>query len=606
MFDAYLNAHSLREVLADMPVCLFPCMDDRAAWDKVAEEDRAELLNVAAQYVSIPYPACTATQFLSFVRTGSRSDYEQPYFARRRKLMAAVLHGCLTGTTEQLDEVVDGLWCICEETSWVISAHNVNPIPGARPAVERPLPDEENPYIDLFSAQTGMILSLTCQLLARQLDCVTPMLRRRVRREVEKRILTPFLTRDDFWWMGFVRKDLCNWTPWIVSNVLVCAVSWMQDRTQLAELMARALRMVDRWLNVVPEDGGCDEGAGYWNMAGGALLDILTLLERVTDGQATFYHEEKVRRILSFPAKMQLDNGWFVNFADCDARPFLSGERMQRAGEVLRDVTLERMGSVLRGTPWQQVEDVPHMTRLLMRLHHPAACGVAEPPAQRDVYLPDLQVRVVQQQGMVLCCKGGHNGESHNHNDVGSFMLYVDGQPALVDAGNMTYTAKTFSDARYTLWNTRSAYHNVPLVGVHEQQAGREYAARHVQPLPFGLRLDMAAAYGADAGVERAERSLSLEDGRLTLADTIALRAPQPVTWVFLLKEKPVVTANEAVFGHLRMGIPQGMETRVEEIPITDARMQRSYPGSLWRLCVTAPAKKEHSMVWNVERLVSP
>ena len=71
----------------------------------------------------------TATQFLGFVRSGSRAVFEQPFFYRRRKLIVAMLHCCITG---QLDEVIDGLWCICEETSWVIIAHNVNAIPYGR------------------------------------------------------------------------------------------------------------------------------------------------------------------------------------------------------------------------------------------------------------------------------------------------------------------------------------------------------------------------------------------------------------------------------------------------------------------------------------------
>ena len=584
MFGEYFDAHPLTDALTRAPVRLFPPMDDRAAWEAIAPEDRADLLALADRYRDMAYPLCTATQFLAFARNGSRTAHENPYFQRRRKLIAALTEHCLTGSIGALDQVTDGLWLLCEETSWVISAHNEG----------GPLPDPDKPVIDLFAAQTAMILSLTCDILARQLDGVTPMLRQRVRREVRQRVLTPFMARDDFWWMGFTRRDLCNWTPWIVSNVLATACVWAESPAELASLTDRALRMVDRWLDVVPEDGGCDEGAGYWNMAGGALLDCLTFLEAMTDGRVTFWHEPRVRAILSFPQRAELPGGWFVNFADCDARPMMAGERLQTAGERLGDAALEAMGIAHRGMPSDQLADVPHLTRLLMRLFHPAGAAPARVGGCREVWLPDLQLRIHEADGLLLCCKGGHNGESHNHNDVGSFMLYTEGCPAIVDAGNMTYTAKTFSDERYTLWNTRSAYHNLPLIGDCEQQPGPEHAAKDVRPTPDGLALDMADAYGPEAGVLRACRSMTLSGAQLLLTDDIALRQERPVTWVFLLREEPRLAEGCAAFSGLRMRFDGALSPLVEEIPITDPRMARHYPGSLWRLTLTAPASATH------------
>ena len=602
LFSDYLDTHSLWECLAEAPVHLFPPMDDRAAWEAIAPEDREDLLALADTYRDVPYPLCTATQFLAFLRSGSRTAHENPYFLRRRKLVAALMDMCATGATDALDQVIDGLWCICEETSWVISAHNLNAHAGARKPFQYPLPDPDNPNIDLFAAQTAMILSLTCSLLQRQLDEVTPMLRRRVRREIRQRILLPFMNRDDYWWMGFIRSDLCNWTPWIISNLLFTAYLMIEDRRELADFIDRALRIADRWLAVVPEDGGCDEGVSYWNMAGGTLLDCLTLLEQITQSRMTFWHEPKIRAILSFPEKMELDGGWFANFADCDARPMLSGERLQTAGERLGDEALRAMGVAHRGKPSDQIADVPHLTRLLMRLFHPAADAPSREGSDRDVWMPNLQVRILEKDGLLMCCKGGHNGESHNHNDVGSFMLYVDGKPAIVDAGNMIYTAKTFSEDRYTLWNTRSAYHNVPMIGDYEQQPGPEHAACDVHALPEGLHLNIAAAYGDEAGIIHTKREMLLSDGRFTLMDDIDLDYANSVSWVFLLREKPTMGEGTASFTGLMMRFDSSLTVRLEEIPITDARLARNYPGSLWRLVLTAPADTEHNQRFLVER----
>ena len=602
MFGHTLTGPMLERALTVTPIDLFPPMGDRGAWENVAPADRQDLLDAAARYAAMPYPMLLATQYMAILRNGSRRAFEQPYFERRRKLIAAMLHCCLTGATDQLDDVVDGLWCICDESSWVVSAHNVNAIPGAPDRKTRPLPDTEKPYVDLFAAQTAMVVSLVCRIMRDQLDQVTPMLRRRVRREVERRVLEPFMTHDDFWWMGFIRLDLNNWTPWIVSNVMATALCWMEDRPLLAELLSRALAMVDRWVDCIPEDGGCDEGAGYWNMAGGALVDCLTLLEQATAGRITYWQEVKLGNILRFPARVQLHNGWFVNFADCDARPQISGERLQIAGERLGDPALIAMGNGMRGRPWEQVEDVPQLTRLLMRLFHPAAKDTGLPARDKNEWLPQLQLRVQEVEGFLLCCKGGSNNESHNHNDVGSFMLYVDGDPVMVDAGNMVYTAKTFSEARYTLWNTRSGFHNLPLIGGCEQLAGPQYAARDCRKLDNGLELDMAGAYGPEACVTQAKRFVSVAMGMLTLEDNIRLTQAKPVTWVFMLRNKPELEPGLIHMGPVSMELEEDLTPTVEEIPITDTRMAGSYPGSLWRLTLTAKPDVCHHRVFLVER----
>ncbi len=585
MFSEYLERQPIRALLTQNELCLVPSSEDRAAWENIPDAFREEIERMGLQYASQPYPMRKATDFLAFVRTGSRTADEGPYFFRRRKLCASALLCCMNQTAA-IDDVIDGIWCICEESAWSVSAHNVNPIPGAPRAQDAPLPDVEKPYIDLFSAQTGMILSLVHCLLKDRLDAVTPLIGQRISLEITRRILAPFMESDDFWWMGFRRKDLCNWTPWIISNVMLCACVWLTEKDALAALLDRALRMLDRWLDVTPADGGCDEGAGYWNMAGGALLDCLELLEQATEGRMTFWQEEKIRNILSFPLKAELGCGWFVNFADCDARPFLSGERLQFAGEKLGDPALAAMGFRLRGTLGDQINDVPHFSRLLKLLFHPAGQEAAAPQPQA-VWLPDLQLRVVRRGGMTLCCKGGHNGESHNHNDVGSFMLYVDGQPEIIDAGNMNYTAKTFSDQRYTLWNVRAAYHNLPMIDGNEQQPGKEYAARDVRCLQNGLSLNLAGAYDKAAGIESLRRSMELTETQFILRDQISLRQPAPVTWVWMLRNRPSVAGNTLLSGGVRIVFPADLQCEVEEIPVTDSRMARNFPGSLWRVKLT-------------------
>ena len=191
--------------------------------------------------------------------------------------------------------------------------------------------------------------------------------------------------------------------------------------------------------------------------------------------------------------------------------------------------------------------------------------------------------------GVTLAVKGGSNGESHNHNDVGSFILFRDGKPLIVDAGNMTYTAKTFSGERYTLWNVRSLYHNVPVICGREQLPGAEYRAERVQELPGGLSLGLEKAYGSEANLCTYDRCCELgDDGHLSVRDRIVLRKPGQVQWVFMLREKPVIRKGRIETESMVLRFPEKLAAAAEEIPGTDARMASSFPGSLYRVLLSA------------------
>jgi hypothetical protein len=164
----------------------------------------------------------------------------------------------------------------------------------------------------------------------------------------------------------------------------------------------------------------------------------------------------------------------------------------------------------------------------------------------------------------------------------------------------MVYTAKTFSAQRYELWNCRAMYHNVPMIGGYEQQAGAQYAAGDVQADVLGMTLDLAAAYPGEAGVLQCRRSFR-HDITLCVRDEIVCAEEQPVTWVFMLRHAPLIDSNAQcceLFGSdFRIDWSGGapLTAAVEEIKITDGRMAKSYPGSLWRLTLTAEPSTHHT-----------
>lgn len=561
----------------------YPTGADRAAWEAVS--GRAQMIADAKAASQMPYPQILATDFLAYVRTGSRQCYEEPYFARRHHLIRTAIGECAAWDDTLIDDVINGLWAIAEETSWVVSAHNVDAHPGSVQNAERPLPDTLHPVIDLFAAQTAATITLCCHLLSSKLDAVTPLICRRMRHEVYTRVLDPFFSRDDFWWMGMIRQDINNWTPWILSNILICLLYFETDSHRLSEGVRRSLHMLSRYMDTMPEDGGCDEGMGYWNMAAASLLDCLELLHHATDGRIDFYQDAKIRAMGAFPLHAHIAGPYYWNFADCDAKPHVDGERVWRFGMRTKNNALAALGQTLMENAPLWPQDTPQMARVLDRLFAQTQENTSVLKAEDAiVILPDLQVWARRQGRYYAAIKGGHNGESHNHNDVGNFIFYINGSPEIVDAGNMTYSAKTFSDARYTLWNTRSANHNVPLIGGHEQVAGKEFAARVLSMEDTSCSLALEAAYPPELGVRMLHRQAWLTEKGLRIRDSISLETLQEVAWVFLLRHEPMCHDGICTAGALRLSYPAELRADVEPYPVNDARMARNFPGTLYRL----------------------
>ena len=230
-----------------------------------------------------------------------------------------------------------------------------------------------------------------------------------------------------------------------------------------------------------------------------------------------------------------------------------------------------------------------------------AAAHTHKPP---DVWLPETQVMVGRDQsGLYVAAKGGHNDESHNHNDIGEFVVYVDGLPLLVDAGVETYTRKTFSPQRYEIWTMQSAYHNLPTIDGIQQAPGADFAARDVvyeaDEAQAALTLDIAGAYPPEAGLKRWVRTIRLVRGQSVMVEDDYELDHVPRSLVLsLLTPSRVSLETAGCISLSRAELPDGrvsasgevlydadkFSPSIEVIPITDSRMSSVWGEQLFRI----------------------
>lgn len=613
-FTAELAAH-LQARSAFRP---YPTIEERAAWDALPASVRSAHIERGAEALGYAWPALPATRYLDFSRIGNRSNFEALHFDRRHTLETLVLAECLEAQGRFLDDIVNGIWAISEESSWCLPAHI---------RVQRAgdtLPDVTEPIVDLFAAETSALLAWVLYLLGARLDSVSPLVRPRIEHEIQSRVLAPCLARDDFWWMGFVDRGrrVNNWNPWVCSNWLASVLIVERDDARRVAAVAKIMRALDNFIDPYPADGGCDEGPNYWGRAGASLFDNLELLRAATGGWIDLYDEPLVQEIGRYIYRAYIAGDFYLNFADASAIVYPEALLVYRYGLRIGDAAMVDFGrwladrqnagevGVVQGTgslPPSLGRAIPDLFVLADALAQPG-----RPPLLRDVWLPAIEVMTARDgasgDGFYLAAKGGHNDESHNHNDIGNFVLFVDGDPVLVDAGVETYTAKTFSDRRYEIWTMQSAYHSLlPTVDGVQQAPGATFAARNVacaaDDASAALTLDIAGAYPPAAKLAHWQRTVTLQRGAgVTLVDAFAFAAPAQRVELALLTPCVVTAAGDGriVLAARTFGEGQRAGAAVvtydaaifriatESVSITDERMGPVWGDHLTRIVLTA------------------
>lgn len=517
----------------------FPAIDDRTGWGHANQSMLKAYLDTAETYFHYQWPSIPATTTLLIARTGDRQQYESISFEKRKVLGTLLLAEIYEHKGRFLDGIVNGVWSICEESFWGASAH----IP--KNDQYKGLPDVSGPFVELFGAETADYLAWVDYFLGPKLDSISPQIRKRIYYEVNHRIFEPVMNKDH-WWMHQSADGIPpnNWNPWICSNWITAALLLEPDNDKRAAMVNKALHVLDQFLNPYPADGGCDEGPSYWGAAAASLYDNLSILNSASNNAFAYaYQDEKIRNMARFIYRAQISPHYFIDFADADPQPGIDGTMIYRFGKAIQDPAMMKFGAYYLESPNGEIELFHYFRNLFALFIHDEIASA--PKAQRlpqQVWLPDLQVMVARDHdgstdGYFLAAKGGTNGESHNHNDVGNFIVYYDGLPLLIDVGRGTYTSRTFSDHRYDIWFNQSDYHNVPQIEGVSQHEGRQFAAKNVafDPKSLTLHLDLASAYPADAHVSGWQRTIGLDRGKgVHLDDNFSLTASGSVAEHFM------------------------------------------------------------------------
>jgi hypothetical protein len=606
-----------------------PGYDDRQFWEGLPDGVRKSYIAGAEKYLGYDWPAVKATDYLEIIRSGDR---RQEVFSGPSNALNSLVMGELTeGKGRFMDQIINAVWYYCEQTWWGWSAHfYLQKAPNG-------LPDVGEPTIDLSVGELANNLAWTWYLFRTEFDRIHPLISIRLKDEIMRKVILPYYERNDFWWMSFpvpggytvnkpgnpwvdyrnehnpkllvsekiVGSGINNWNPWVNYNMLNCILLMEDDPEKKIKGVQKIISSLDKFPNSYPDDGGCDEGPMYWGVAGAIFYQSLGLLNKVTDARFDVFSDPLIRNMGMYFCKVNIHAPYFINFADADARGGGNAFQVYQYGKSIRDIRMQQFGAhlaklnragerSLSGRICDQIEYLGIMKEIM--------AAEAKEALMSDFWLPDTQIGGGRDaegsyKGFFFGAKGGHNSESHNHNDVGSCVMYYDGKPCLIDLGREEYTARTFSRERYDIWTMQSQFHNTPKINGIDQMQGRKYEARNTSFSSNSKKIifstDIAGAYPESAMVSSWERTYTLRRGEsFTIGDRFGLTAAgRGITGSILMT---CCRVNEAGAGRLKFDgegfslmmsyDAKTVRPKIEFHEVTDARLKNYWPDGVTRV----------------------
>ena len=452
-----------------------------------------QIIKLADEAVTKPVPALKMTEYLLFYETGDRKTFEDGFHARRRNCFRLAVAYWLTEDNRYLAPLIDYIGYICDEFSWCLPAH--------AHFFEQSVEDVTE-QIDLCQAETARLLAEIVMCLE---DCLPAYIKDRMAAEVQRRVVAPLMKEKVFNW------HICNnnWSS-VCAGSCALAIKYFASEAQQEKILPPVFAAADNYLTGICDDGCCKEGIGYWGY-GFSYFCILADIIKWYGGK-DYFGLEKVENLALFPQRVRLSASRCVSISDSlDTYKFSPGIMCFLKARYPRVCLPEFRYAAPPENAYSFVDILwldPDYT--------------ADPPERESHYFADAQWYVSKHDKYSFAACGGNNGESHSHNDVGSFMITVGEDVFLADLGHGTYVKETFQlETRFNFVQNCSRGHSVPIVGGAYQCYGTEYAAKNVVGEESRFSLDIAGAY-PKGQCESLHRAFDLAEDSVTLTDTVA------------------------------------------------------------------------------------
>lgn len=548
--EPYTKADSLRiqqiaEILPTLPEGFGEPCSNRDAWEKIASKPSfKEVISKAEKYLGRTFPDWNDSLYLQFSKIGIRPAGQKMMGDRSAWLAPLVWAECIENKGRFIPVIEMVIRELSQQKSWVLPAHDsgLTTFNGTGNTVDLGASGLAFEFAQALYMLGDKISTKTRALLVANLYT-------RIFNPVKQSLLTgkghPRLARAD------------NWNSVCLAGVCGAALAVIEDPTERAFYVRMAEKYAPNSISGFSDDGYCSEGLGYYNYGFGKYIYLREILWRATSGKIDLFKGEKMQRIGSFSANLEIMNGSYPYFADCRDETTASDWVLWYCSRNL-GLGLEKYDSLSFGTPAGLVEGTmlsfPNSASLSQpKISHPFKKGIR-------TYFEISGILICRPQPGSSCnigaaFKGGNNAENHNHNDVGSYAIVVGNQQIMGDAGGpYAYTNKTFSAERYTLYKSLGSFgHPVPRINEIEQAEGATSEAK-VQLTRFSdsedvYKIDIQSAY-PEKSIKELTRTFMLDrarKGKVSVTDEFRFNKKMTFETAITTRSSITVLANQDI-----------------------------------------------------------
>lgn len=521
------RVRALRALLPPDPFGFAPVVTDRAAWSRWQNDPFGRrVLTSARELAAAPFPDYTDAAYLDCLDREDVTHINRVIPAARKRQIAFLLAEAIHDTGEFLGVIASDAHRLAALRTWIHPGNDLQRLNYDRKTVE----------VDLAVVHAAAAFAQTDFILGPRLPAA---LRTLLRTENNRRLFAPLRQRietgrDIYWWVDVKH----NWSSVCLSATAEAAAATLPAADR-AWWLAFCGALVANFRDGFNDDGLCTEGVGYWSYGFMHYIFLAELLRLGTGNVSDLLDEPKMARAARFPDRAEIQPGVFPTFSDCalHVRPVVWARHWldNRRGTVDRPVEplpadLDPLADMALGTAaepllWMfQARDPRHPQRRAL-------------PVERRTWFAASAFLICRPAATTTrrfsaTLLGGNNGTNHNHNDLGTFTVVLDGRTLIVDPGAETYSFRTFSTHRYDSQLLNSYGHPVPRVAGQLQEAGPQWLATVVGK-EFTDDLDRVVLNlrnGYDVpGLRRLEREFIYDRrnaGSLTIIDRVEFSAP--------------------------------------------------------------------------------
>ena len=289
-----------------------------------------------------------------------------------------------------------------------------------------------------------------------------------------------------------------NWNPVCWGGVVIAAASTVADPATRALIYSTAYLNVNNYLQVYIEDGWNSEGPNYFNMGYGDFAIVREALFQISKGQLDLFANDFVTKTGRYGLEAAVvDNNGFLgpDFGDCRYADAVMNPNLINYIRFINGLSSSRVGFItyrMPGILFGLFSDLKPPALLSKGIKEYKDANSIRSYFEVSGVLIARPTSVLGKKGIAAAFKLLGNKGGHSHNDIGSYIIYLDGVKIAGDMGTIAYTGESFGTERYSSPIFNSLGHPVPVIDGNQQiiAANSTWSIMDEKVKPFVVQKD--------------------------------------------------------------------------------------------------------------------